>query len=165
MFSLPSAFPYCQPRTKKTKWTLEEDEILRLAVEANGTDSWGKISPLVPNRTGKQCRERWLGQLSPTVSKDVWSPEEDALLIHRQSISGNKWAAIAAEMPGRMSLHVKNRWNWLIRHQASAEDQARSAPNALAKKKAPGQTVFEPLSMDNGLFGTAFEAFKATMLG
>jgi hypothetical protein len=113
-----SACSYRPSRSKKTKWTLKEDKLLRSAVQAHGTDSWGKISALVPNRTGKQCRERWIGQLSPVVSREIWSAEEDALLIHHQSMSGNKWAMIAAEMPGRTSLHVKNRWNRLVKHQA-----------------------------------------------
>jgi hypothetical protein len=160
MLCVASTSPRRPPRQKKAKWTSEEDDLLRSAVQAHGTDSWCKISALVPNRTGKQCRERWLGQLSPAVSREIWSAEEDAMLIHHQSVSGNKWALIAAEMPGRTSLHVKNRWNWLVRRQAGAEDRAR-APDVV-ERRSP-QTVFEPLQMNSGLFGPAFQAFQETM--
>jgi hypothetical protein len=75
-------------------------------------------------------------------------------------MSGNKWSVIAAEMPGRIALHVKNRWNWLARQQISAEYRVRSASDVLEK-----QAVFELLPMDDGVFGPAFEAFRATMFG
>jgi hypothetical protein len=154
-----------RPRgSKKTKWTPEEDDQLRAAVAAHGTDSWGKVGSCLRNRTGKQCRERWVGQLAPCVSKEIWSFEEDALLIEEQARTGNKWAAIAAKLPGRTSIHLKNRWNWLVRHQATLDEPQHGAHPDVLENGRPQQTVFESPPIDDTLFGAAFEAFQATML-
>jgi hypothetical protein len=153
--------------SKKSKWTAEEDERLRAAVNAFGTDSWGKISTLVPTRSGKQCRERWLGQLAPSVSKDVWTTMEDATLFRQHAFNGNRWTVIAAELPGRSALQVKNRWNWLMRHHGATDTGCPppKRPEAFADviERRPSQTLFESLSLDNGLFGQAFQEFRAKM--
>ena len=101
---------------KKQKWTQSEDELLKDAVKQLGTKSWKSIAVLVPGRNGKQCRERWLGQLAPSVIKEDWTQEEDDLLINGQKVYGNKWSKIARQIKGRSSTSVKNRWNWLARH-------------------------------------------------
>jgi hypothetical protein len=150
---------------KKTKWTPEEDECLRSAVNAFGTDSWGKISTLVATRSGKQCRERWIGQLAPFVSKDSWTSAEDAVLHRQHAFNGNRWTAIAAELPGRSALQVKNRWNWLMRHHGGTDAPAAAPKKPFADviERRRSQTLFEPLPLDNGLFGQAFQEFRAKM--
>jgi hypothetical protein len=153
-----------QPGSKKMKWTPEEDDQLRVAVEAHGTDSWARVSSGVPKRNGKQCRERWLGQLSPSVSKDTWSFEEDALLIEEQERSGNKWAAIAARLPGRTSIQAKNRWHWLVRRQLTLQGDQPPPHSDILESVLPAQTVFQLPPIDDALFGAKFEAFKTSML-
>lgn len=105
-------FP-CQQH--KAKWTFEEDARLKDAVEKFGTDSWIRISQFVPGRNSKQCRERWMGQLAPTIRKDSWSREEDEILMRQHDIIGNKWTAIATLLPGRSAINVKNRWSKIKR--------------------------------------------------
>jgi hypothetical protein len=101
--------------------------------------------------------------------KDKWTPEEDATLIHEQAITGNKWTVIVAELPGRTALQIKNRWNWLLRHQSLLEERANIAPLRHAPDvfEHPRQThtTFEPLASDDGLFGAAFQAFRNKMFG
>jgi hypothetical protein len=160
---------------KKSKWTPVEDGQLRKAVYLFGIDSWSKISTLVPSRTGKQCRERWIGQLAPSVSKDVWSRDEDAILVRMHKVTGNRWTTIACELPGRSSLSVKNRWNWLVRHNGIAPDAIRGAspvslqiksgsPPDILEDPKPCQTILAPLMIDDSLFGAAFQEFQAKML-
>jgi hypothetical protein len=155
---------------KKSKWTPEEDEQLRVAVQLYGTDSWGRISLRVPRRSGKQCRERWLGQLAPSVSKGTWTADEDAVLIRNHAIAGNRWTAIATHLPGRSSLQVKNRWNWLKRHDAGIERvmpfpqmSFRMEPTLDVIERRPAQRILEPIVIDDGLFGPGFQEFQARM--
>jgi hypothetical protein len=156
-------FQISQSHLKKSKWSAEEDEQLRTAIRAFGTDSWNKIAALVPSRTGKQCRERWIGQLAPFVSRETWSPEEDGTLIRQHAASGNRWTEIAGQLPGRSALQVKNRWNSLLRHQM-VEYSSNFIPVTDILESRPSQLIFEPVVIDDGLFGTAFQEFQANML-
>jgi myb proto-oncogene protein len=44
---------------------------------------------------------RWCNQLNPEVRKEPFSEEEDRALLAAHEKYGNKWAAIAKELPGR----------------------------------------------------------------
>jgi hypothetical protein len=120
----------------------------------------------IPLRTGKQCRERWIGQLAPTVVKDAWSTEEDALLIRCHATTGNRWTAIAAHLRGRSALSVKNRWHWLLRRRSSNELPSDPGPPPLdvVEKPKPCHAMFEPLVLGGRPFGAAFEEFRTKML-
>ena len=151
---------------RKSKWSTEEDAKLRSAVEKFGTESWIRICSFVPGRTGKQCRERWIGQLAPEVTKKHWSQEEDAELIRSHALNGNKWTTIALTLPGRSAISVKNRWNWLIRHNmVSGHDlDTDSGPDIVEEvKTTPGQ-VFEPLVFNDSIFGVDFQLFQQRMM-
>jgi myb proto-oncogene protein len=155
---------------KKKKWSPKEDEQLRAAVQAYGIESWGRISTRVPRRSGKQCRERWIGQLAPSVSKHTWTPEEDAILLRNHAVIGNRWTMIAAQLPGRSALQVKNRWNWLRRRQMCTEQCVLCPQMAVRLKPAvdvvelrPPRRILEPISIDDSLFGAAFQEFQAKM--
>lgn len=151
---------------RKSKWSTEEDTKLRNAVEKFGTESWIRICSFVPGRTGKQCRERWIGQLAPDVTKKHWSKEEDSELIRSHSLNGNKWTTIALSLPGRSAISVKNRWNWLLRHNmVSPCDEGSSPPPVLTveEKTGPRGPIFEPLTLNDGLFGVEFQQFQHRM--
>ena len=100
---------------KKNKWTPQEDALLEGAVKQHGTDNWREVAELVPGRSSKQCRERWLGTKSPDNLRVEWTPQEDMTLIRKQSEVGNKWVMIQRYLPGRSVVAVKNRWMWLRR--------------------------------------------------
>jgi hypothetical protein len=150
---------------KKSKWTADEDEQLRNAVCACGTDSWNRVAIRIPTRTGKQCRERWIGQLAPTVVKDVWLAEEDEILIRSHSVFGNRWTAITVQLPGRSALSIKNRWHWLQRHNATQETApaGRIPMMDIVERARPCRALFEPMALDGARFGPAFEEFRAKM--
>lgn len=42
------------------KWTPEEDQEMVEMVMQHGTKMWGLIGSKLKDRTGKQCRERWV---------------------------------------------------------------------------------------------------------
>ena len=163
-----------QKSTRKAKWSKEEDHQLRKAVNCHGTKSWKLIAGFVPGRSGKQCRERWLGQLCSTLNKSEWSQKEDSILISSQKTHGNKWAVIQHHLPGRSTISIKNRWNWLLRHgdiaraaekkysSSGCEDDTDTTPSSPESVRS---IKFEMLDAPNSvLFGPDFLKFQEELL-
>ena len=113
---------------KKSKWTPDEDKLLIESVKLHGMGNWSLVAQGIPGRTGKQCRERWINQLSPALNKDNWTAQEDAILIQQQRMHGNVWSKIAQFLPGRSANSVKNRWSWLSRHRVPPSLAAQMMP-------------------------------------
>ena len=109
-------------------WTQQEDDSLRAAVAQLGPRKWSDIAKFVPSRTPKQCRERWFDRLAPNLKRDPFDQREDALVIEKQKEYGNRWAAIAAFLPGRSAGAVKNRWYSCLKNQAGNRYAMRMDP-------------------------------------
>ncbi|KAH7865278.1 hypothetical protein Vadar_004548 [Vaccinium darrowii] len=103
----------------KGQWTIEEDRLLIHLVEKHGIRKWSQIAQMLKGRIGKQCRERWHNHLRPDIKKDIWTEEEDRILIHAHAEIGNKWAEIAKRLTGRTENSIKNHWNATKRRQYS----------------------------------------------
>mmetsp|Transcript_10216 Transcript_10216/g.11741 ORF Transcript_10216/g.11741 Transcript_10216/m.11741 type:complete len:392 (-) Transcript_10216:1182-2357(-) len=112
--------------SKKTPWTPLEDSRLISVVQSNSSGknpdgslivdfSWGEIAELIPNRNAKQCRERWSYNLDPSIKRDSWTVNEDAVLLKAQRTLGNQWALIARYLRGRTENSVKTRYKSLLR--------------------------------------------------
>ena len=89
------------PELIKGSWTTKEDEMITIWVNEHGPRNWSALAQTLPGRLGKQCRERWVNNLSPDLIHQPWTEEEDKLLIEHQKKWGNKWAKIASLLPGR----------------------------------------------------------------
>ncbi|XP_074314999.1 transcription factor MYB98-like [Silene latifolia] len=113
----------------KGQWTIEEDRRLVQLVERYGIRKWSQIADMLTGRIGKQCRERWHNHLKPDIKKEVWSEEEDRILIKSHKEIGNKWAEIAKLLPGRTENSIKNHWNATKRRQLSKRKCKSKYPN------------------------------------
>jgi hypothetical protein len=107
---------------RRRAWNQEEDDALLAAVlkvtnsaseswgasDTPSTMEWSEIVRLLPGRTKKQCRERWDNKVNPGISAEEWTTDEilRVFLLHKKH--GNKWRAIAADMPGRTALQCRN---------------------------------------------------------
>ena len=80
-----------------------------------GVKNWSEIAKHMPNRAGKQCRERWHNHLSPEVVKADWTEEEQWKLFLSHKLNGNKWTQISVVLQGRSDNSIKNHWNSKMR--------------------------------------------------
>ena len=135
---------------RRGRWTEEEDATLSAAVTCflekvggirhsltlssdgqyqrqKSNLNWIVISSSVPYRNFKQCRERWTNHLSPELSKDDWSSEEDAKLWKLVKQHPKQWALIAFNLPGRSQSQARVRWKSLSR--ARKRQQVRDNRN------------------------------------
>ena len=72
-----------ESKTRFTKgtWKADEDKLLISLVGKFGPQNWTRISDYIPQRSGKQCRERWHNHLDPNINKKKWTTHEDMILI------------------------------------------------------------------------------------
>ncbi|KAJ9179503.1 hypothetical protein P3X46_011285 [Hevea brasiliensis] len=104
---------------KKGPWTSAEDGILIEYVKKHGEGNWNAVQKHSGlSRCGKSCRLRWANHLRPNLKKGAFTQEEEQLIIELHAKMGNKWARMAAHLPGRTDNEIKNYWNTRIkRHQ------------------------------------------------
>jgi hypothetical protein len=95
----------------RRKFTPAEDHKLRSLVETLGTKSWEDIAHFIPDRSARQCRDRYKNYLLESLMADPWTPEEDALVIRQFHLIGPKWVEIGKILSGRSGNNVKNRWH------------------------------------------------------
>ncbi|GER43116.1 myb-related protein [Striga asiatica] len=106
---------------KKGPWTTSEDVILIEYVKKHGEGNWNAVqrnSGLM--RCGKSCRLRWANHLRPNLKKGAFTPEEEKLIVELHAKIGNKWARMAAQLPGRTDNEIKNYWNTRLKRRQRA---------------------------------------------
>ncbi|KAJ4713492.1 Myb-like protein [Melia azedarach] len=96
----------------KREWTEEEDDQLRIAVEALGDSNWQFVASTLKGRTGTQCSNRWNKTLHPMRQKvGRWTPDEDKRLTVATMLFGPRnWKKIAQFVPGRTQVQCRERW-------------------------------------------------------
>lgn len=128
-----------RPGLHKGRWTALEDQQLRLCIAAQLKElsskalpkriCWSQLSRIIKTRTAKQCRERWLNNLSPDINRSPWTPDEDVLILTYAKIYPNRWAPIAKKLKGRTENAVKLRFFLLKRRGLTEAHEARPGFN------------------------------------
>ncbi|GMH11435.1 hypothetical protein Nepgr_013276 [Nepenthes gracilis] len=164
---------------KKGPWTSAEDALLVDYVSKHGEGNWNAVQKHSGlSRCGKSCRLRWANHLRPDLKKGSFTPEEERTIIELHAKMGNKWARMAAELPGRTDNEIKNYWNTRIKRlqraglpiyppeicvQAMNESQQSQdmGPCRTGEKRRPdssqendfdiNEPVFENIALNQGL--------------
>lgn len=108
---------------RQRKWERSEDIIIIDSVTSNGHGKWKELSVLLPGRSPKQIRERYLNYLEPGKNQNPWTSEEDALLRAKHRIFGNSWNSLKQFFDGRSAAQIKNRWKDLNHQQIELLDK------------------------------------------
>ncbi|KAL1196970.1 Transcription factor MYB33 [Cardamine amara subsp. amara] len=106
---------------KKGPWSSAEDDILIDYVSKHGEGNWNAVQKHTGLfRCGKSCRLRWANHLRPNLKKGAFSQEEEQLIVELHAKLGNRWARMAAHLPGRTDNEIKNYWNTRIKRRQRA---------------------------------------------
>jgi len=108
---------------KRNAWTAAEDEKVREFYKIYGP-KWTKISSHLPNREGKQVRDRYLNVLATDIKKSCWTEEEDKAILQMLKEIGPQWRKMSKCLEGRTEMQVKNRYyTHLKKHGITFEEQ------------------------------------------
>lgn len=145
-----------QKHAKKGNWTDEEDQKLYEWVNANGCTRWTECSRFIPNRCGKQCRERWVNILNPEIRRGEWTDEEQRTLFRWLPRYTTSWSLMAGVLSGRTENSIKNYFYSSIRRLKSSpivhvvydvHVNRRTAPEELDQKSGFLRTELEKLNV------------------
>ncbi|KAK8886886.1 hypothetical protein M9Y10_037919 [Tritrichomonas musculus] len=103
-------------KSSREIFTINEDKKL-IELYSIYQDDWKTISEFMPNRTIRQCKERYLHYLSPEISQSLWTEDEDELLIQKVNTIGKRWKILEQFFKGRTEISIRNRWNMLVRKE------------------------------------------------
>ncbi|KAL5204157.1 hypothetical protein ABZP36_009028 [Zizania latifolia] len=112
---------------KKGPWTPEEDIILVSYIQENGPGNWREIDGCDGAglmRCSKSCRLRWTNYLRPGIKRGNFTAHEEGIIVHLQSLLGNRWAAIASYLPQRTDNDIKNYWNTHLKKKLAASSNS-----------------------------------------
>jgi hypothetical protein len=118
---------------------------LRRLVCLFGLSQWEAIASHIPDRTARQCRERYEYYLAPNVYNPPWTAAEDELLERKVPESGRKWSSLAKLFPGRNANHLKNRWYKVLvkRRTLSVTQSAEGSINDFRLDEAEDDLLVE----------------------
>ncbi|CAO3629443.1 unnamed protein product [Cunninghamella echinulata] len=115
------------PAIRRSKWTEEEDNALRGAVEVYGIGNWASVQRYIPGRTDMQCRERWMNCLDPNIIRGEFTEEEKQKLKDLVERHGKRWSYLTQFFPGRTDNNLLRRWKSLQKPPGKKGRKKKSA--------------------------------------
>ena len=83
-------------------------------------EEFNKLVGPESQRKPRQCRERWINVIDPSVRRDKWTAEEEFRILQLWKELGSKWHEISLQIEGRTEIQVKNRFNCLIKKDSQS---------------------------------------------
>ncbi|XP_055853314.1 uncharacterized protein LOC129917031 [Episyrphus balteatus] len=108
---------------KGERWTKEEDDLLLSLVEKYSMGNvirWNPICSQLPNRTKKQCFARWKYSINPNISRALFTPEEDCIILAAVEEFGENFNCFPKDLfPNRTVVQIRNRYNNSIKSRGT----------------------------------------------
>lgn len=108
--------------TARHPFTVEEDAKLLDIMTSLQVVNWEQVASHFNGRTSRQCRERWLNYLNPSIRSGPWTEYEDDLLLEKVNELGRCWSSIGKYFNGRSENDIKNRWYSHLRYRTVEND-------------------------------------------
>jgi len=104
------------PHLKKGRFNSAETETLLKAIKKYGKD-FPKISNTVmPSRTSIQLNEHYCMLIRNQNSENIWTINDDMILINLHKKYGNNWSKIAKYFGNKTRTQVRQRFNSLVKY-------------------------------------------------
>lgn len=79
-------------------WSPSEDDMLRRVMNHKHGHTWEWVGKHLLGRSGKQCRERWVNYLDPSLARTQMNKQEKSALAHIIRRYGRSWTQITKRL-------------------------------------------------------------------
>jgi hypothetical protein len=144
----------CLPRRKTQQWTPDEDTRLLAGARRYGLENWNAVAHFVGNgRSRSQCSQRWQRGLDPRISRDRWTPEDEAKLRRLVEQYGERsWIRVSAAMGNRSDVQCRYRYHQLQKEVPESPVEAEPPAAEVKEEEAPAESKFETIGLDLGAY-------------